>query len=90
MSLSNEYRARLNAALDKVAKKYEKMSPEEFRAKLDAHRDGDIGVLLANTGVFSSVDFSPYRTDYKIVTLNPTNKYEGQDGELPYISALAA
>ena len=90
MNLSNEYRARLRAALDKVAKKYEEMSHGAFRAKLEEHRDGDIGVLLANTGVFSTVNTTPYRTEYKFVTIIPTNKYECEGGELPYISALAA
>lgn len=43
-------------ALDEVCEELAKMSPEEFRALLDEHSDGDIAQILEHSGAFATLE----------------------------------
>ena len=43
-------RKSLKKALDKVCKKYETMTQEEFNREIEEHKNGDIARILIETG----------------------------------------
>lgn len=62
MDMSEEYSARLTAALKKTTEEISSLSESEFQEALKQHAHGDIGKLLLHAGCFDDEFDGQYET----------------------------